>query len=205
MPCQAVRGRHGAAFFISHPIASPKGSLFFVSHRKTCPDCDHFSGNTVGAYCIRPTKWPRRGQECASTIDHSDHSPHKWVVCRAYAFALYTGACKRAAFSTSHPIASPKDSLFFVFHLITYPERGAFFTCHNRETIQRAAFYVFHRMTCPDMYRVRIYCSRGTIKTRCVSRILRHGMISTRCGWGMRRRGMGRGGKISCLVTSEKS
>ena len=170
-----------------------------------CPDCDHFLAVRVGAYGIRPTEWPRRGQECASVIDHLDHSPHKWVACGAYAIRPYTGTCKRTTFSTSHPIASPKGSLFFVSHLITYPERGAFFTCHNRETIQRAAFHVFHRMTCPDMCRVRIYCNRETIDTHYVSRILRHGMISTRCGWGMRRRGMGRGGKISCLVTSEKS
>ena len=226
-----------------------------------CPDCDHFSGNMVGAYCIRPTQWPRRGQECASVIDHLDHSPHKWDVCRAYAIRPYTGIRKRTTFSTSHPIASPKGSLFFVFHLKTCPgrdhfstvrvgaygirptewprrgqecasaidrldhsphkwvvcgaysirpytgtrKRGAVYTYHNRETIQRAAFYVFHRMTCPNMCRVRIYCNRGTIEKRCVSRIPRHGMISTRCGWGMRRRGMGRGGKISCLVTSEKS
>lgn len=123
----------------------------------------------------------------------------------AYSIRPYTGTRKRGAVSTSHPIASPKGSLFFVSHPMVCPERGAFFTCYNRETIQRAAFYVFHRMTCPDMCRVRIYCNRGTIEKRCVSRILRHGMISTRCGWGMRRRGMGRGGKISCLVTSEKS
>ena len=183
------------------------------------PDCDHFLAVRVGAYGIRPTKWPRRGQECVSAIDHLDHSPHKWDVCRAYAIRPYTGirkcgavyayhnreTIKRTTFSTSHPIASPKGSLFFVSHLITCPERGAFFTCYNRETIQRAAFYVFHRMTCPDMCRVRIYCNRGTIGAHRVSRILRHGMISTRCGWGMRRRGTGRGGKISCLVTSEKS
>ena len=169
------------------------------------PDCDHFSTVRVGAYCIRPTEWPRRGQECASVIDRLDHSPHKWVVCGAYAIRPYMRTRKRTTFSTSHPIASPKGSLFFVFHLKTCPERGAFFTCYNRETIQRAAFYVFHRMTCPDMCRVRIYCNRGTIGAHRVSRILRHGMISTRCGWGMRRRGMGRGGKISCLVTSEKS
>ena len=93
-------------------------------------------------------------------IDHSDHSPHKWDVCGAYAIRPYTGTRKRGAvyayhnretikrttFSTSHLIASPKGSLFFVSHLITCPERGAFFTCYNRETIQRAAFYVFHRM-----------------------------------------------------------
>ena len=123
----------------------------------------------------------------------------------AYAIRPYMRTRKCATFSTSHPIASPKGSLFFVSHPMVCPERDAFFTCYNRETIQRAAFYVFHRMTCPDMCRVRIYCNRGTIEKRCVSRIPRHGMISTRCGWGMRRRGMGRGGKISCLVTSEKS
>jgi len=125
------------------------------------PDCDHFLAVRVGAYGIRPTKWPRRGQECVSAIDHLDHSPHKWDVCRAYAIRPYTGirkcgavyayhnreTIKRTTFSTSHPIASPKGSLFFVSHLITCPERGAFFTCYNRETIQRAAFYVFHRMT----------------------------------------------------------
>ena len=170
-----------------------------------CPERDHFSAVRVGAYGIRPTKWPRRGQECVSAIDHLDHSPHKWDVCRAYSIRPYIETCKRATFSTSHLIASPKGSLFFVSHLITYPERGAFFIFHNRETIQRAAFYVFCRMTCPDMRRVRIRRNRGTIEKRCVSRIPRHGMISTRCGWGMHRREMGRGGKISCLVTSEKS
>ena len=169
------------------------------------PDRDHFSAVGVGAYGIRPIQWPRRGQECASVIDHLDHSPHKWGAGRAYAIRPYTGTRKRTTFSTSHPIASPKGSLFFISHPMACPERGAFFTCYNRETIQRAAFYVFHRMTCPDMCCVRIYCNRGTIGAHRVSRILRHGMISTRCGWGMRRRGMGRGGKISCLVTSEKS
>ena len=123
----------------------------------------YFFGNTVGAYGIRPTEWPRRGQECVSAIDHLDHSPHKWDVCGAYSIRPYTGTrkrgaffiyhnretIKRATFSTSHPIASPKGSLFFVSHLITCPERGAFCTCHNRETIQRSAFYVFQRMACP--------------------------------------------------------
>ena len=79
------------AFSTSHPIASPKGSLFFVSHRKTCPGRDHFSAVRVGAYGIRPTEWPRRGQECASAIDRLDHSPHKWVVCGAYSIRPYTG------------------------------------------------------------------------------------------------------------------
>ena len=91
-----------------------------------CPHRDHFSGNTVGAYGIRPTKWPRRGQECASAIDHLDHSPHKWVAGRAYSIRPYTGTCKRAAFSTSHPIASSKRSLFFVSHLKTCPGRDHF-------------------------------------------------------------------------------
>ena len=80
-----------ATFSTSHPIAFPKGSLFFVSHPMACPDCDHFSTVRVGAYGIRPTEWPRRRQECASVIDHSDHSPHKWDVCRAYAIRPYTG------------------------------------------------------------------------------------------------------------------
>ena len=93
-----------------------------------CPDRDHFSGNTVGAYCIRPTEWPRRGQERVSVIDHLDHSPHKWDVCGAYAIRPYTGTCKRATFSTSHPIASPKGSLFFVSHRKTYPDRNHFST-----------------------------------------------------------------------------
>ena len=170
-----------------------------------CPDRDHFSAVRVGAYGIRPTKRHPMDGECLSTTKGRALAPLRRVVCRAYAIRPYTGTRKRTTFSTSHPIASPKGSLFFVSHLIICPERGAFFTCYNRETIQRAAFYVFHRMTCPDMYRVRIYCNRGTIEKRCVSRIPRHGMISTRCGWGMRRRGTGRGGKISCLVTSEKS
>ena len=114
-------------FSTSHLIASPKGSLFFVSHRKTCPGRDHFSAVRVGAYGIRPTKWPRRGQECASVIDHLDHSPHKWDAGRAYSIRPYmrTRKCgavyayhnretiKRATFSTSHPIAFPKGSLFF--------------------------------------------------------------------------------------------
>ena len=90
------------------------------------PDCDHFSAVRVGAYCIRPTKWPRRGQECVSAIDHLDHSPHKWDVCGAYSIRPYTGTRKRTTFSTSHPIASPKGSLFFVSHLITYPEHDHF-------------------------------------------------------------------------------
>ena len=197
--------RKRTTFSTSHPIASPKRSLFFVSHRKTYPEHDHFSGNTVGAYCIRPTKRHPMDSECLYTTKGRALAPLRRVVCGAYAIRPYTGTRKRATFSTSHPIASPKGSLFFVSHLITYPERGAFFTCYNRETIQRAAFYVFHRMTCPDMCCVRIYRNRGTIEKRCVSRIPRHGMISTRCGWGMRRRGTGRGGKISCLVTSEKS
>ena len=115
-----------------------------------CPDRDHFPAVRVWAYGIRPTKWPRRGQECVSAIDHLDPSPHKWVAGGAYAIRPYTGTRKRTIFSTSHPIASPKGSLFFVSHRKTCPERGAFFTCYNRETIQRAAFYVFHRMTCPD-------------------------------------------------------
>ena len=164
-----------------------------------------FSGNTVGAYGIRPTERHPMDGECLSTTNGRTLALLRRVVCRAYSIRPYTGIRKRTTFSTSHPMASPKGSLFFVSHLITCPERGAFFIFHNRETIQRAAFYVFHRMTCPDMYRVRIYCNRGTIDAHYVSRIPRHGMISTRCGWGMRRRGMGRGGKISCLVTSEKS
>ena len=95
--CGAVYAYHNretikrATFSTSHPIASPKGSLFFVFHLKTCPERDHFSAVRVGAYGIRPIKWPRRGQECASTINHLNHSPHKWGVCRAYAIRPYTG------------------------------------------------------------------------------------------------------------------
>ena len=117
-----MRGRHGAAVCIYHPIASPKGSLFFVSHRKTYPDHDHFSAVRVGAYGIRPTKWPRRGQECVSAIDHSDHSPHKWDAGRAYSIRPYIETCKRAAFCIYH----------------------------NRETIKRTTVHAFHRTECPD-------------------------------------------------------
>ena len=115
----AVRAYHNretikrATVSTSHPIASPKGSLFFVFHLKTHPDRDHFLAVRVGAYCIRPTKWPRRGQKCASVIDHLDHSPHKWVAGGAYSIRPYTGTQKRTTFSTSHPIASPKRSPFF--------------------------------------------------------------------------------------------
>ena len=125
-PCQAVRCRHGAAFCTSLHMECPKDSVFFVSHLKTCPGRNHFSGNMVGAYGIRPTKWPRRGQECALVIDHLDHSPHKWVVCRAYAIRPYTGTRKRTTFSTSHLMASPKRSPFFVSHRKTCPERDHF-------------------------------------------------------------------------------
>ena len=123
-------------FSTSHPIASPKGSLFFVFHLKTCPGRDHFSTVRVGAYGIRPTKWPRRGQECASTIDHLDHSPHKWVAGRAYSIRPYTGTCKRTTFSTSHPIVSPKRSLFFVSHRKTCPERDHF------SAVRVGAYYI---------------------------------------------------------------
>ena len=143
--------------------------------------------------------------ECLYTTKGRTLALLRRVVCGAYAIRPYTGTRKRGAFFIFHNHETIKRTTFHVFHRTEYPEHAAFFTCYNRETIQRAAFYVFHRMTCPDMCRVRIYCNRGTIEKRCVSRILWHGMISTRCGWGMRRRGMGRGGKISCLVTSEKS
>ena len=91
-----------------------------------CPDCDHFLAVRVGAYGIRPTKWPRRGQECASAINHLNHSPHKWDVCGAYAIRPYMGTRKRTTFSTSHTIASPKGSLFFVSHRKTCPGRNHF-------------------------------------------------------------------------------
>ena len=113
-----------------------------------CPEHDHFSGNTVGAYGIRPTKRHPMDGECLYTTKDRALAPLRRVVCGAYAIRPYMRTRKRTIFSTSHPIASSKRSLFFVSHLITYPERGAFFTCYNRETIQRAAFYVFHRMTC---------------------------------------------------------
>ena len=113
-----------ATFSTSHPIASPKRSLFFVFHLKTCPGRDHFSAVRVGAYGIRPTKWPRRGQECASAIDHSDHSPHKWVAGRAYAFALYTGACKRAAVRAYTRLRSPFLGTDSAYLYDSSPKRG---------------------------------------------------------------------------------
>jgi len=131
--------------------------------------------------------------------------PLRRVVCRAYAIRPYTGTRKRTTVYAYHNRETIKRTTFSTSHPMVYPERGTFFIFHNRETIQRAAFYVFHRMIAHIHYCVRIYCNRGTIDAHCVSRIPRHGMISTRCGWGMRRRGMGKGGKISCLVTSEKS
>ena len=114
--------RKRTTFSTSHSIAPPKRSLFFVSHRKTYPGRDHFSAVRVGAYGIRPTKWPRRGQECASVIDHLDHSPHKWVAGRAYAIRPYTGTRKRTAV----------------------------YAYHNRETIKRTTVHAFHRTECPD-------------------------------------------------------
>ena len=170
-----------------------------------CPDRDHFLAVRVGAYCIRPTERHPMDGECLSTTKGRALAPLRRVVCGAYAIRPYMRTRKCGAVYACHNRETIKRTTVHAFHRTECPERAAFFTCYNRETIQRGAFYVFHRMTCPDMCRVRIYCNRGTIKARCVSRIPRHGMISTRCGWGMRRREMGRGGKISCLVTSEKS
>ena len=80
-----------------------------------------FSGNTVGAYGIRPTERHPMDGECLSTTKGRTLAPLRRDVCGAYAIRPYPGTCKRAAFCI----------------------------CHNRETIQRGAFYVFQRMACP--------------------------------------------------------
>ena len=83
--------RKRATFSTSHLMASPKGSLFFVFHLKTCPEHDHFSGNTVGAYCIRPTKRHPMDGECLSTTKGRALALLRRAVCRAYAIRPYTG------------------------------------------------------------------------------------------------------------------
>ena len=71
-----------------------------------------FSGNTVGAYGIRPTERHPMDGECLSTTNGRILALLRRDVWRAYSIRPYTGTCKRAAVSTSHLMASPKGSLF---------------------------------------------------------------------------------------------
>ena len=145
-----------------------------------CPERDHFSTVRVGAYGIRPTEWPRRGQECVSAIDHSDHSPHKWVAGRAYAIRPYTGTRKRGAVSTSHPIASPKGSLFFVFHRKTCPD------CDHFSAI-RVGAYGIRPTECHPMDGECLYTTKGRAlaplrRVVCRAYAIRPYMRTRKCG-----------------------
>ena len=142
-----IKTRH---IFHLPPHSLPKTQPVFRVTRQNIPRLRSFFAVRVGAYCIRPTEWPRRGQECASTIDHLDHSPHKWVVCGAYSIRPYTGIRKRTTFSTSHSIASPKGSLFFQVTRQNIPRPRSFFGRHGR-----GVWHTPHKMA-PQGTRMRI-------------------------------------------------
>ena len=116
-----IKTRH---IFHLPPHSLPKTQPVFRVTRQNIPRLRSFFAVRVGAYCIRPTEWPRRGQECASTIDHLDHSPHKWVAGKAYAIRPYTGTRKRAAVRAYTRLESPflgKDSAYLYD---SSPKRG---------------------------------------------------------------------------------
>ena len=81
-----------------------------------------FSGNTVGAYGIRPTERHPMDGECLYTTKGRALALLRRVVCEAYAIRPYTGIRKR----------------------------GAVRAYHNRETIKRTTVHAFHRTECPD-------------------------------------------------------
>ena len=88
--CFAVGYEKQAAFWGCYGVGGGKCGALDCFTVVVYTNRGAFSCPYVGAYCIRPTKWPRRGQECASTIDHLDHSPHKWDAGGAYAIRPYT-------------------------------------------------------------------------------------------------------------------
>ena len=115
---------------------------------------DTFSGNTVGAYCIRPTNVPSM-ERITLKIDRPDKSlspvgPFDGRMqyaptltaekCAAFGTCYLVGSVKRAAFRTCYLVGSAKRAAFGTCYLVGSVKRAAFGTCYLVGSEKRAAF-----------------------------------------------------------------
>ena len=107
-------------------MASPKGSLFFVSHPITYPDRDHFSAVRVGAYGIRPTERHPIDGECLSMTKGRALALLRRDVCRAYSIRPYTGTRKRGAVRAYTRLESLFLGLDSAYLYDSSPKRGIY-------------------------------------------------------------------------------
>ena len=123
------------------------------------PNAPHFSAVRVGAYRIRPTKWPRRGQRVVRSINFQGYSFHKWNVWWAYAIHPYRVTRKRIDFLRSNVGAycirptgrHPKDG--------KCAKHDTFSGYNDRIIWKRITFsgYSFHRWNVLGAYAIRPY------------------------------------------------
>ena len=115
---------------------------------------DAFSGNKVGAYCIRPTNVPSMERISQKCITFCTFAILGMTFGRAYAIRPYpdgrkiitpkpcylVGSEKRAAFGTCYLVGSAKRAAFGTCILDGGAKRAAFGTCYLVGSVKRAAF-----------------------------------------------------------------
>ena len=115
---------------------------------------DAFSGNMVGAYCIRPTNVPSMERMTWKRITFCAFAILGMASGGAYAIRPYpngrkiitpkpcylVGSEKRAAFRTCYLVGSEKRAAFGTCYLVGSVKRAAFGTCYLVGGAKRAAF-----------------------------------------------------------------
>ena len=85
-----------------------------------CPDRDHFSGNTVGAYCIRPTNYPPKEGEGPAFGRGQAFAIHGMAFCGAYAIRPYPDGRKMITVGACHWMGYEKRGAMPAFYRLTW-------------------------------------------------------------------------------------
>ena len=115
---------------------------------------DAFSGNTVGAYCIRPKNVPFMERISQKRITFCAFAILEMAFGGAYAIRPYpdgrkiiapqpcylVGSIKRAAFGTCYLVGSAKRAAFETCYLVGSAKRAAFWSCYLVGSEKRVAF-----------------------------------------------------------------
>ena len=140
----AIRPYHATskrdAFYTSYLVATPKRGAFCTSYLVATLKRGAFLCTEVGAYCIRPTKRPRKGTGSTKGDQTCDFLSPTGPFGGAYAIRPYHATSKRDAFYTSYLLGTPKRGAFCTSYLVATLKRGAFWTSYLVATPKRGAF-----------------------------------------------------------------
>ena len=144
----AIRPYHATskrdAFYTSYLLGTPKRGAFCTSYLVATLKRGAFLCTEVGAYCIRPTKRPRKGTGSTKGDQTCDFLSPTGPFGGAYAIRPYHATSKRDAFYTSYLLGTPKRGAFCTSYLVATLKRGAFCTSYLVGALKGGAFCLFY-------------------------------------------------------------